>query len=95
MNLYFLVEGLTEKKVYPKWLSYLLPTFTRVDIPEDASQNNYYLISGGGFPSLLDNHLRSSLDDIEYSGNYDFLIEKTVNRYARTPGHIEIFFKIL
>ena len=32
MNLYFLVEGRrTERWVYPAWLGYLLPHFTRVD----------------------------------------------------------------
>jgi hypothetical protein len=31
MNIFFLVEGeQTETKVYPKWLTYLLPMFTRV-----------------------------------------------------------------
>lgn len=54
MNLYFLVEGVTERKLYPKWINYLLPSLTRVFSPDEAEQNNYYLISGGGFPSLLD-----------------------------------------
>jgi len=74
MNLYFLVECLTERKLYPKWLECLLPSFTRVFSPGEAYENNYYLISGGGFPSLLDNHLTSSVQDIADSGNYDYLI---------------------
>ena len=32
MNLYFLVEGRrTESKVYPRWLSYLLPEYRQVN----------------------------------------------------------------
>lgn len=74
MNLYVLVEGKTERKVYPKWFSYLLPKLIRVTTPDKAVENNYYLISGGGFPSLLDNHLKASVEDVNTFGNYDFLI---------------------
>jgi len=74
VNLYFLVEGRTEQKVYPKWLAYLLPEISRVDSPDAVSQNNYFLISGGGFPSLLDNHLINSFEDVNDARKYDFLI---------------------
>ncbi len=74
MNLYFLVEGKTEKKVYPAWLSYLLPHLSKIESPDDVSENNYFLISGGGYPSLLDNHLSASIEDVNNSGEYDFLI---------------------
>ncbi|MCB2264382.1 MAG: hypothetical protein LGR52_15805 [Candidatus Thiosymbion ectosymbiont of Robbea hypermnestra] len=74
MNVYFLVEGKTEGKVYPKWISYLAPTLKRVDFPADVQNNNYYLISGGGFPSILDNHLVDSVADIQASGRYDYLV---------------------
>ena len=75
MNLYFLVEGKTERKVYPQWLSYLLPdTFSRVNAAKQATRNNYYLISGGGYPSILDNHLRNAVEDVNQCNNYDWLI---------------------
>jgi hypothetical protein len=74
VNLYFLVEGKTEQKVYPKWIFYLLPNLSRIDSPNQASNDNYFLISGGGFPSSLDNHLKASVEDVNNSGNYDFLI---------------------
>ncbi len=73
MNLYFLVEGKTERKVYPKWLAHLAPQLERVNFPCEATDNNYYLISGGGFPSILDNHLKDSVSDINTSGNFDYL----------------------
>ena len=74
MNIYFLVEGKTERKVYPKWLAHLAPHLERVDAPSDATNNNYYLISGGGFPSILDNHLVASVSDVNAAGNYDYLV---------------------
>ncbi len=75
MNVYFLVEGKTERKVYPKWLSYFLPYLSRVNYPEDAKKNNYYLISGGGYPSILDNHLVDSIRDINaVDGIYDYFV---------------------
>ena len=83
MNVYFLVEGKTERKVYPKWLSYFLPYLSRVNYPEDAKKNNYYLISGGGYPSILDNHLVDSIRDINaVDGIYDYF--ETV-RYLTNP----------
>jgi len=74
VNIYFLVEGKTEQKVYPQWLSYLVPKLKRVSNPSEAVDDNYYLISGGGFPSILDNHLVDSVEDVNALGNFDFLI---------------------
>ncbi|MGD0092155.1 MAG: hypothetical protein ABSE73_19750 [Planctomycetota bacterium] len=75
MNLYFLVEGRhTERKVYPKWMSYLLPHFRRVDRCESVDDNSYFLISGEGYPSLLDNHLEEAITNINNVGRYAYLV---------------------
>ena len=75
MNLYFLVEGKrTEPKVYPKWLSYLVPDLVQVRFPDQAVKNSYYLFSGKGYPSILDNHLVNSIADVNSFGNYDYLV---------------------
>ena len=74
MNLYFLVEGKTEQKVYPEWIKHLAPRLQRVAFPQDAKNDHYYLISGGGYPSILDNHLANSILDVNDSGNYDYLV---------------------
>ncbi len=74
MNLYFLVEGVTERKVYPAWLKVLLPSHQRVNVASEAVSKNYYLISGGGFPHLLDRTLADSVDEIEASGKYNYLV---------------------
>lgn len=75
MNIYFLVEGKqTERKVYPKWLSILLPEITEVDFFDDVVALNYKIFSGNGFPHLLHNHLQASIEDINAAGNYDYFV---------------------
>ncbi len=74
MNLYFLVEGKTERRVYPRWIRHLIPSLTRVYVPNEVLENNYYLISGMGFPRLLDVALPNSIADINDSGRYDYFL---------------------
>lgn len=72
MNIYFLVEGKrTERKVYPKWLSILIPELVEVKYFDEALQNNYYIFSGNGYPSLLHNHLRNCVDEINALNCYN------------------------
>lgn len=75
MNIYFLVEGRrTEMKVYPKWLSILVPKLKRVRWYHEVNKNNYCIFTGDGFPSLLDNHLKNSVADVNSAGNFDYLV---------------------
>ncbi|WP_295728779.1 hypothetical protein [uncultured Muribaculum sp.] len=64
MNAYIIVEGdKTETIVYPKWLEILAPALTRVSDVFDMHENNYYLFSGGGIPSIY-NHIANAIEDI-------------------------------
>jgi hypothetical protein len=75
MNLYFLVEGRsTEKKVYPAWLSYLLPELKQVKNFDEVTENNYYLLSAGGYPCIKDRTLPDAIADINSVGKYRYLI---------------------
>jgi hypothetical protein len=75
MNIYFLVEGRrTEKKVYPKWLSLLVPKLSEVKHPHHVVENNYYMFNGNGFPSLLDNHLRNAIDDVNSINHFGYFV---------------------
>ncbi|MGL4553834.1 MAG: hypothetical protein ACRC33_21970 [Gemmataceae bacterium] len=75
LNLYFLVEGRrTEARVYPEWLKRLLPRYTRVAAPDDAAGTNYYLISGEGYPRLLDVTLANAVAEINACGRYAYLL---------------------
>jgi len=74
VNLYFLLEGKrTEPKIYPKWLSHLLPNYSQVFSLNDIKHNNYYIISGKGYPSIL-NHIQNSIMDFKKYRNIDYLI---------------------
>ncbi|URQ60039.1 hypothetical protein LQ939_15030 [Pantoea alhagi] len=72
MNLYLLVEGRqTERVIYPAWLKYLAPHMVRVNTPLELQDNNYFLISGEGYPRMLDVKLNDSLRDINQHGSVD------------------------
>lgn len=74
MNLYFLVEGRrSEAKVYPLWLSHLLPHLTRVQRFDEAKENHYFLISGGGYPSIF-HHLQNAVEEVNSVKSYDYLV---------------------
>lgn len=75
MNLYIIVEGeQTEMHAYPKWLSYTIPEMTQVSNYIDAQNNNYYLFSGGGIPSIY-NHIANAVRDINKLNDvYNYLI---------------------
>jgi hypothetical protein len=73
MNIFILVEGKTERKIYPKWLKQLLPTLTKVDRPALINQNNYCIVSGNGYPSIL-GYLKESIDEANRIGTFDFFI---------------------
>lgn len=75
MNLYFLVEGRrTEKKVYPAWISHLVPELREVDFFDAVTSNSFFVFSGEGYPSLLDVHLPNALADITSVGKYDAFV---------------------
>ena len=75
MNIYFLVEGnSTEKKIYPKWLEYLIPNLKRVKYYDQVKNNNYYLISGEGYPNILHDGLDNAVDKIRETKKYDYLV---------------------
>ena len=75
MNLYIIVEGRrTEKKVYPAWLTQLVPAIERINWAYQATNNNYFLFNGNGFPALLHNHLKNSIDEVNELGNFNYLV---------------------
>ena len=79
MNFYIIVEGdTTEMSVYPAWLSILAPNYMRIEDAGNVGENNYYLFSGGGIPSIF-SHVRNAvfdINDINSRGGsrYDYLL---------------------
>lgn len=75
MNIYFLAEGRrTEARVYPAWLSYLIPELQRVSSPDEAKHKNYFFISAEGYPSIIHRHIPNSIADIKATGKYDYFV---------------------
>ena len=79
MNFYIIVEGdKTELSVYPAWLSILAPTYTRIESFENINENNYFIFSAGGIPSIY-NHVANAVMDINTingkgGSQYDYLL---------------------
>ncbi|WP_026016839.1 hypothetical protein [Catenovulum agarivorans] len=91
MKLYFLVEGVSsEMQVYPEWIKFFIPSLNYFDSFEDfkSCSSGFFLISGEGYPSIL-NHLENSSKDIVDIGdvNHFFIIldcdESTVEHRER------------
>ena len=79
MNVYIIVEGQsTEPIVYTAWLQILAPQMIKIDDAWDVDENNFYLFSSKGIPSIY-KHVANAIIDInninaEDKGKYDYLI---------------------
>jgi hypothetical protein len=73
MNIYFVVEGKTERDVYPAWLSYLVPELKQVEYFDDITNNNYYLFSSDGIP-YIENDIINAARDVNSIGKYDYFV---------------------
>ncbi len=74
MNLYIVVEGKIESKLYPGWLKHLLPDWHRVDNAEEVTAKNYYLVNAGGYPGIIEETLPNAIEEINLIGKYDYLV---------------------
>ena len=74
MNVYFLVEGKCEFRLYPAWLSRLVPGMQRVRLSSQARADNYFIFSAQGYPSILGVHLPHAITDVNAAGVYDYLV---------------------
>lgn len=71
MNLYLLMEGsCTEPLVYKNWLKYLKPDLNFADKLDEVINNNCYCVSSHGYPRILTNALKASLEDILKVNNF-------------------------
>jgi len=74
LNIYFLVEGQTEKKVYAKWLPYLQPNLSQVRFVDEVTENNYFIVTGGGFPDILKKGIENAIKEINEYNNFNYLV---------------------
>jgi len=74
MSLYVLVEGFrTEKKVYPSWIS-ARTGMVKKDMPDNPNPNDFYIISGYGYPCIITTHLQNAIIEINNYGYDHFWI---------------------
>lgn len=73
MNLYIVVEGKTEKRLYRKWINFQYPTMGYVDSISEIKKNNYYIISGKGYPQYF-LIIKNAIQDVNELGNINKLI---------------------
>ena len=65
MNYYIVCEGeKTELEVYKQWIPFLNCDLSLIDSYLDFNQNNFYMISGCGYPNYL-NTIKNSIEDIQ------------------------------
>ena len=64
MNIYMLMEGETEPLLYPVWLKFIAPNMQQVFFVEQVKENNFYVITGKGYPRLVTDKLEDTIKDI-------------------------------
>ena len=87
MNIYVVVEGQCEKKVYGRWVPLVNPSLTLVENIEEMDRDNFIIFSAQGFPQINEmiaagiedarGHLtttsKSSFDKLRMSGRGDLI----------------------
>ena len=73
MNIYLVVEGSGEIKVYRKWVTYVNPELTYVSHVSEIRENNFSIISGGGYPQYFEKIVEAIADVNDYA-NIDRLV---------------------
>lgn len=74
MNIHVVTEGnVGEKKVYRHWIPLANPDLIYVDHISEIKNNNFSIISGGGYPNYFD-IIGSAIEDVNVGGNIDRLV---------------------
>ena len=73
MNVYIVVEGVAEKKIFPSWINIIKPELSQVFTLPDITDNNFYLISGNGFPNYFE-YIKNAIETINSTQVFDKLI---------------------
>lgn len=73
MNIYLVVEGLGEKKVYPKWIRIVNPKLRCVNEITAVHKNHVYIVSGGGYPSYFQ-VIEDAVEDVSINASFDRLV---------------------
>ena len=73
MNVYLIVEGNGEKKVYAHWVRQVNPSLSIVNSLDEVQHNNLIIISGGGYPNYLE-VIEAGVEDVSATKQLDRLV---------------------
>lgn len=73
MNYYVVVEGVTELAVYDYWIKYVNSKLERASYLSDVGSNNYFLVSGRGYPNYF-RVIGHAIEDIKNDPNLGTLV---------------------
>ena len=74
MNIYVVVEGRTEHKVYRKWIPYLNPKIVYVGTAvSDITTDSFAIITGGGLPYYFQ-VIKNAIEDVNDANHVDRLV---------------------
>ena len=73
MNVYLIVEGNGEKKVYTHWVPLVNPNLSVVNSLEEVQHNNLIIFSGGGYPNYLE-VIEAGVEDVVGNEQLDRLV---------------------
>lgn len=74
MNVYVVVEGrVSEKAVYTAWIPLINNALTVAPYIDDVVANNFFIVSGNGYPQYFDT-IDRALDDVANGNTFDRLV---------------------
>lgn len=98
MNIYLVVEGAsTEVKVYKKWIPLVNPSLVQVYDLCDVVADNFYLISGGGYPYMF-RVIEQAIEDVRLNPQFSRLvvsIDSEENTFEEKYSEIENYIQHL
>jgi len=90
MNIYVVVEGDTEKEVYSSWISQINRDLKYVDDISEIIDNNYAILSGGGYPQYFE-IIDNAISDVNNHGAIDrFVISVDSEEMSRIDKYQEV-----
>lgn len=94
MNIYVVAEGLAEREVYLRWIPLVNPSLCPVDHIEDVNNDNFYLISGRGYPHYFE-AIEDAIADVNGVDKFDRLVVSVDSHemsHAEKVEEMELFF---
>ena len=73
MNVYVVVEGVAEEKVYPFWIHLVNPALSRCWDVDGCTTDNFFLIAGMGNPQYF-KRIGAAIEDVNEIETYDRLV---------------------